>query len=140
MNNENENKEIQDIKEMGTPNVPNPQRKDIQCITIIGEIEGKDAILVDDIIDTAGTITNAAAVLKEKGAKKVYGCATHGVLSGPAIDRIAASELEKFIITDTIPLVESEKTKKIEVVTVSDLFAEAINRINSNKSISIIFD
>ena len=109
-------------------------------LPIIGEIEGKDAILVDDIIDTAGTITNAAAVLKEKGAKKVYGCATHGVLSGPAIDRIAASELEKFIITDTIPLVESEKTKKIEVVTVSDLFAEAINRINSNKSISIIFD
>ncbi len=117
-----------------------PKPNVAEVMNIIGEIEGKDAILVDDIIDTAGTITNAAAVLKEKGAKKVYGCATHGVLSGPAIDRIAASELEKFIITDTIPLVESEKTKKIEVVTVSDLFAEAINRINSNKSISIIFD
>lgn len=117
-----------------------PKPNVAEVMNIIGDIEGMDAILVDDIIDTAGTIVNAAAVLKQQGAKKVYGCATHGVLSGPAIDRICSSELEKFIITDTIPLASNCEKNKIEVVSVSHIFAEAIRRINGNKSISIIFD
>ncbi len=111
-----------------------------EVMNVIGEIEGRDVILVDDIIDTAGTIVKAASVLKSFGANKVYGCATHGVLSGPALDRIHNSELEKFIITDTIPLSDIAKIDKIEVVSVAPILAEAIKRINNNQSISIIFE
>ena len=111
-----------------------------EVMNVIGEIEGRDVILVDDIIDTAGTIVKAASVLKSFGAKKVYGCATHGVLSGPALDRIHNSELEKFVITDTIPLSDIAKIDKIEVVSVAPILAEAIKRINNNQSISIIFE
>ncbi len=117
-----------------------PKANVSEVMNVIGDIEGKDVILVDDIIDTAGTICQAASALKKFGAKKVYGCATHGVLSGPAVERIENSELEKFVITDTIPLHESHRGGKIEIVTVSEIFAEAISRINTNKSISIIFD
>lgn len=117
-----------------------PKANVSEVMNVIGDIEGKDVILVDDIIDTAGTICQAASALKKFGAKKVYGCATHGVLSGPAIERLENSEMEKFIITDTIPMTETYKGNKIEVVTVAETFAEAIRRINTNESISIIFD
>lgn len=115
-----------------------PKANVSEVMNVIGEIEGKNVILVDDIIDTAGTIAKAASVLKEFGAKKVYGCATHGVLSGPAVERIINSELEKFIITDTIPL--NVDVDKIDVVSVAPLFAEAIRRINNNISVSTLFD
>lgn len=117
-----------------------PKANVSEVMNVIGDIEGKNAILIDDIIDTAGTITKAASVLKNFGAKKVYGCATHGVLSGPAIERIDNSELEKFIITDTIPLPEKKKIGKIEVVSVAPLFAEAIKRIHENESVSKLFE
>ena len=117
-----------------------PKANVSEVMNVIGDIEGKNVILVDDIIDTAGTIVKAASVLKSFGAKKVYGCATHGVLSGPALDRIHNSELEKFVITDTIPLSEMARIEKIEVVSVAPILAEAIKRINSNESVSIIFD
>lgn len=117
-----------------------PKANVSEVMNVIGEIEGKNVILIDDIIDTAGTITKAASVLKDFGAKKVYGCATHGVLSGPAIQRIEESELEKFIITDSIPLSESKKSDKIEVVSVADIFAEAIRRIHDNESVSRLFE
>lgn len=115
-----------------------PKANVSEVMNVIGDINGKNVILVDDIIDTAGTIVKAASVLKDFGAKKVYGCATHGVLSGPAIERIMNSELEKFIITDTIPL--DKKIDKIEVVSVAPLLAESIRRINSNESVSTLFD
>jgi ribose-phosphate pyrophosphokinase len=117
-----------------------PKANVSEVMNVIGDIEGKNVILVDDIIDTAGTIVKAASVLKSFGAKKVYGCATHGVLSGPALDRIHNSELEKFVITDTIPLSEMARIDKIEVVSVAPILAEAIRRINSNESVSIIFE
>ena len=117
-----------------------PKANVSEVMNVIGDIEGKNVILVDDIIDTAGTIVKAASVLKSFGAKKVYGCATHGVLSGPALDRIHNSELEKFVITDTIPLSEMARIEKIEVVSVAPILAEAIKRINRNESVSIIFD
>lgn len=117
-----------------------PKANVSEVMNVIGDIEGKNVILVDDIIDTAGTIAKAASVLKSFGAKKVYGAATHGVLSGPAIDRINESELEKFIITDTIPLPAEKKMDKIEIVSVSGLFAEAIKRIHSNESVSTLFE
>lgn len=117
-----------------------PKANVSEVMNVIGDIEGKDVIIVDDIIDTAGTICKAASVLKNFGAKKVYGCATHGVLSGPAIERISESELEKFIITDTIPLHENCRIDKIEIVSVAHILAKAIKRINENESISVIFD
>lgn len=111
-----------------------------EVMNIIGDIEGKNCILVDDIVDTAGTICQAAAALQKHGAKKVYGCATHGVLSGPAIERIQDSVMEKFIITDTIELSEEKQTDAIDIVSVAPLFANAIRRINSNTSVSAMFD
>lgn len=117
-----------------------PKANVSEVMNVIGDIDGKNVILVDDIIDTAGTICKAASVLKKFGAKKVYGCATHGVLSGPAVDRICDSELEEFIITDTIPLHETCRVGKIGVVSVSSMFGEAIRRINGNQSVSILFD
>lgn len=111
-----------------------------EVMNIIGDIEGKSCILVDDIVDTAGTICHAAAALIEKGATKVYGCATHGVLSGPAIERIENSVMEKFIITNTIDCSEKLTGEKIEIVSVAPLFANAIKRINTNSSVSEMFD
>ncbi|NLY67289.1 MAG: ribose-phosphate pyrophosphokinase, partial [Tissierellia bacterium] len=105
-----------------------PKANVSEVMNVIGDIEGKNAILVDDIVDTAGTITKAAAVLKDFGAKKVYACATHAVLSGPAVERIESSVIEKFVVTDTIPLTEEKKTDKMEVVSVAPIFAEAIRR------------
>lgn len=115
-----------------------PKANVSEVMNVIGDISGKNVILVDDIADTAGTIVKAASVLKDFGAKKVYGCATHGVLSGPAIERIMNSELEKFIITDTIPL--NKQIDKIEIVSVAPLLAESIRRINGNESVSTLFD
>lgn len=117
-----------------------PKANVSEVMNVIGDIEGKNAILVDDIVDTAGTITKAAAVLKDFGAKKVYACATHAVLSGPAVERIESSVIEKFVVTDTIPLTEEKKTDKMEVVSVAPIFAEAIRRIHLNESVSILFD
>lgn len=117
-----------------------PKPNIAEVMNIIGEVEGRTCILVDDIIDTAGTICLAAAKLKDMGASKIYGCATHGVLSGPAIERILDSSLEEFIITDSIPLPNTETVrKKIKVVSVAQTFAKAISIINNNESISSIF-
>lgn len=117
-----------------------PKANVSEVMNVIGDIEGKNAIIVDDIIDTAGTITKAAQVLKNFGALKVYACATHPILSGPAVERIDNSEIEKFVVTDTIPLSEEKKIDKIEVVSVAPIFAEAIKRIYSNESVSKLFD
>lgn len=117
-----------------------PKANVSEVMNVIGDIKDKNVILVDDIVDTAGTITKAASVLKNFGAKKVYACATHGVLSGPAIERIQESDIETFVITDTIPLSEEKQIDKIKVVSVAPLFAEAINRIHNNESVSKLFD
>ncbi len=107
---------------------------------VIGDVKDKDAILIDDMIDTAGTITQAAKALLEKGAKRVFAAATHGVLSGPAIERLNDSVLEKVIITDTVPIGDKkEKCPKIEVLTVAHLLGEAIKRIHEETSISSLF-
>ena len=112
-----------------------------EVMNVIGDIEGKTCILVDDIIDTAGTICQAAKTLKEMGAKEVYGCASHGVLSGPAIERLLDSELREFVITDSIPLPDLPEIRdKIKVVSVAEMFAKALTIISNNESISKIFD
>ena len=110
-----------------------------EVMEIIGNIEGRTAILVDDIIDTAGTMVKAAEALLERGAKEVYACATHGVLSGPAIERIKGSQIKKLVVSDTIPLPPEKQIDKIQSLTIAPLFAEALRRIHSEHSVSILF-
>lgn len=106
-------------------------------MTVIGDVSGKDVILIDDMCDTAGTLTKAAELFIEKGAKSVRAFCTHAVLSGPAYERINNSKLTELIVTDTIPL--KEKSDKIRVITVADLFADVIDRLIKNESISTHF-
>lgn len=111
-----------------------------KAMNIIGDVEGKTAILLDDMIDTAGTLTEAASAVLNNGAKKVYAAATHGVFSGPAIDRIIKSKIEKVIVTDTIPLpLEAQNSEKFVQLTVSGILAEAIYRIHNYDSVSSLF-
>ena len=109
----------------------------IESMRLIGEVEGKDVILVDDLVDTAGTICRAAALLKEKGASTVRAICTHPVLSGNAYENINNSVLEELVVSDTIPL--KAQSSKIKVLTVSDLFAKAIRKIHDHESISSLF-
>ncbi len=109
----------------------------IDSMRLIGEVEGKDVVLVDDLVDTAGTICKAAALLKEKGARSVRAVCTHAVLSGNAYDNIQGSALEEMVVSDTLPLKQS--LPKIKVLTVSDLFAKAIRKIHDHESISSLF-
>jgi ribose-phosphate pyrophosphokinase len=111
-----------------------------EVMNIIGDIEGKSALIVDDMVDTAGTLCNAAEALRTRGAKSVSACCTHAVFSGKAVERIQDSCLEEMIITDTCPLnAEAQKLKKIKVLSIAELFAEAIKRIHKNDSVSSLF-
>ncbi|GAA0224868.1 ribose-phosphate diphosphokinase [Metaclostridioides mangenotii] len=116
-----------------------PKANVSEVMNIIGEVEGKNVILMDDMIDTAGTIVNAAQALKKFGAKDVYACCTHGVLSGPAIDRISESDIKELIVLDTIQLPEEKRIEKIKIKTVANLFGDAIQKIFSNESVSKLF-
>jgi ribose-phosphate pyrophosphokinase len=109
----------------------------VESMRLIGEVEGKDVILVDDLVDTAGTICKAASLLKEKGANSVRAVCTHPVLSGSAYENIQNSELEELVVTDTIPL--KKNIQKIKVLTMSELFAKAIRKIHDHESISSLF-
>ncbi|MGB4600461.1 MAG: ribose-phosphate pyrophosphokinase [Trichlorobacter sp.] len=111
-----------------------------EVMHLIGDVKGKIAIILDDMIDTAGTLTQAAGALKQNGAASIYAAATHGVLSGPAIDRINGSVIEEILLTDTIPLGDkAERTTKIKMLSVSGLLAEAIRRIHEDESVSSLF-
>ncbi|MCK9464099.1 MAG: ribose-phosphate pyrophosphokinase [Proteobacteria bacterium] len=117
-----------------------PKANQSEVMNIIGEVKGCDCIIVDDMVDTAGTLTNSAKALVDAGAKRVMAAATHGVLSGPAIERLKASVLEKLIVTDTIPHSDEEKRDgRIEVVSCASLLAEAIKRIHTGDSVSSLF-
>jgi ribose-phosphate pyrophosphokinase len=109
----------------------------VSDMTVIGDVKGKNVILIDDIIDTAGTLTKAAGMMMDKGALSVRAICTHAVLSGPAYDRLEESDLKELIVTDTIPLKKS--SSKIKVVTVADLFADVIRRVKNFDSISSHF-
>jgi ribose-phosphate pyrophosphokinase len=111
-----------------------------EVMNIIGDVKGRDCVLLDDMIDTAGTLTNAAKALHDAGARRIYAAATHAVLSGPAVHRIIDSPLTEVIVTDTIPLREEARNHpKFRVATVSRLLAEAIRRIHNSDSISSLF-
>ncbi|GGE54015.1 ribose-phosphate pyrophosphokinase [Pullulanibacillus camelliae] len=117
-----------------------PKPNVAEVMNIVGNIEGRTAILIDDIIDTAGTITLAANALIENGAKKVYACCTHPVLSGPAIERISASSIEELVVTNTIPLPKEKQISKITSLSVAPLLGEAIIRVHEKLSVSTLFD
>ena len=108
-----------------------------EVMHIIGDVEGKAAILLDDMVDTAGTLTQAAGALKEHGAEKIYACCTHGVLSGPAIERIEESEISEVVLTDTIAA--TSDCKKLTYLPTGALLGEAIKRIHRGESVSSLF-
>ena len=111
-----------------------------KAMNIVGDVKGRDCILVDDMIDTAGTLVEACRALCENGATKVYACATHPIFSGPALERIAqADELHQVIVTDTIPLSEDKLTSKIKVLSTAELLSKAIHRTFRNDSVSSLF-
>jgi ribose-phosphate pyrophosphokinase len=111
-----------------------------EVMHLIGDVKGKECIIIDDMIDTAGTLTGAAKALVEYGAKRIVACATHGVLSGPAVQRIAESPIQELVVADTIPLSpEAKSTGKIRQVSIARLLGEAIKRIHSSDSVSSLF-
>ncbi|WLD95300.1 ribose-phosphate diphosphokinase [Alkalihalobacillus sp. AL-G] len=117
-----------------------PRPNVAEVMNIVGNIEGKTAILIDDIIDTAGTITLAANALIENGATDVYACCTHPVLSGPAIERIENSKIKELVVTNTIALPEEKTSDKLTQLSVAQLLGEAIIRVHEQKSVSKLFD
>lgn len=111
-----------------------------QAMNVIGDVTGKTAIMLDDMVDTAGTLCSGADMLVEAGAKEVYACCSHGVLSGPAIERLEKSKIKRLVVTNSIPLHgAARKCKKIKVLSVSTLLGEAIRRIHSEDSVSSLF-
>ncbi|MBI5343797.1 MAG: ribose-phosphate pyrophosphokinase [Deltaproteobacteria bacterium] len=110
-----------------------------EVMHIIGEVEGKTAVILDDMIDTAGTLTQAAGALVKHGAKEVYACCTHAVLSGPAMERLLGSPIKELVVTNTIPPREGAASRKIKVLSVGPLLGEAIKRIHQGGSVSSLF-
>lgn len=109
-------------------------------MNIIGDVAGKTAVILDDMVDTAGTLTQAAAALQARGASAIHACATHPVLSGPAIDRIEASPIDSLVVTNTIPLNgKAQACGKIKVLSIAELLGETIKRIYKSHSVSTLF-
>ena len=117
-----------------------PKANVSEIMNIIGDVSGKRVILIDDMIDTAGTICNAANALKERGATAVYACCTHGVLSGPAMERIEASAIEELVILNTIAIPRDKMITKVKEISVAPIFGDAIRRIHEDLSVSKLFD
>jgi ribose-phosphate pyrophosphokinase len=117
-----------------------PKQNLAEVVNIIGEVDGKDILIVDDLIDTAGTFVGAIEALKERGALNIYGAITHSVLSGNALERIRNSQIDKLYVTDTINVEGIEQEEKIKVISSAELFAEAIRRTYNNESISSLFN
>jgi len=116
-----------------------PARNVSEVMNIIGDVEGKTAIILDDMVDTAGTLTQAAEALKKRGAKKIYACCTHAVLSGPAIERIEKSPIDMVVVTDTIAPKAGVKSRKLKYLSIGGVLAEAIRRIHLGESVSSLF-
>ena len=119
-----------------------PEPNQVEIMEIIGDVRGKTCVMVDDMIDTGGSIVSGACALMDRGARRVFACCTHAVLSGPALNRIGNSPIEELVITDTIPLSEERRarTSKIKVISVAPLLASAISRIHLDDSVSELFD
>ena len=126
--------------ELGIIDKRRPQPNVAQVFNVIGEVSGRDVVILDDMVDTAGTLVQSVEALLEKGARKVWSAITHPVLSGQALERIVGSRMERMIVTNTIPLNEEfHNSGKIEVLSVAGLFGEAIRRIHEGSSVSSLF-
>ena len=117
-----------------------PEPNVAEIMNIIGSVQGKKVIMIDDIIDTAGTITQGAAALKKWGAEEIYVCCTHPVLSGPAVDRLAKAPIKEVLVTNTIPLPQSKIINNLKILSVAPLLGEAIIRVHEDLSVSKLFD
>ena len=117
-----------------------PKHNQAEITALIGDVTGKICILNDDMIDTAGTLCAAVATLKEKGAEKVYVCATHPIFSGPAYERIENSQIDELVVCNTVAVPQEKQTGKINVISVAPLLARAINNVYDNKSVAALFD
>ena len=118
-----------------------PKANEAEVMNLIGDVDGRTCLLVDDMVDTAGTLCSAATALKERGAIKVIAYCTHAVLSGKALENIRGSSLDELVVTDTIPLsAEAKSISNIRQLTISDLLAESIRRVSNEESISALFD
>jgi ribose-phosphate pyrophosphokinase len=111
----------------------------VEAVEIVGDVEGRTCVIIDDMIDTASTLCAGAEQLKARGAAEIYALATHGVLSGPAIDRIKNSSISKLVITNTLPLPASKQIDKIEVLSIAKVLAETIDAVFEDNSVSEIF-
>ena len=111
-----------------------------KVMNVIGDVKGRSALIVDDMVDTAGTLVHTVEALREAGAREVYACATHGVLSGPAVERIQNSSLAELVVTDTVPLnAAAQQCGKVHVLSVARLLAQAIVSIHDETSVSVLF-
>jgi ribose-phosphate pyrophosphokinase len=117
-----------------------PDHNEVEVTDLIGEVDGKDCVVLDDMIDTAGSVATGARVLKDRGASSVYVCATHGVFSPPAFERIAEAPIEEVIVTNSIPLPDEQKHGKIRQLSVAPLFGRAIRNVYEDESVSELFD
>jgi ribose-phosphate pyrophosphokinase len=111
-----------------------------RAMAVIGNVNNKIAVILDDLVDTAGTLTEAASALRDHGARSVHACCTHAVLSGPAVDRVQSSDIESLIVTDTVPLNENARScEKIKVLSIAELVGEAIIRSHTGESVTSLF-
>jgi ribose-phosphate pyrophosphokinase len=110
-----------------------------EVMNIIGKVSGRNVIICDDMVDTAGTLVNTAAALRKHRAKRIFSCATHGVLSGPALDRIRRAPLEEIILTNTVPIDDAKKLPNMKILSVAHLLAKAIRSIHEETSVSNLF-
>lgn len=117
-----------------------PKQNVAEVMNVIGEVKGMDVIMIDDMVDTGGTLINAANALQKLGAEKIFAACTHGLFNGSAIENLKSSSISKFIVTNTVPLTQEKKIDKIEVVSIAPLIAKAISCIHEGKSLSVIFD
>ena len=116
------------------------QKNEVEAREVIGNVEGRPCVLLDDMIDTAGTIVSAADLLIERGASGVWALATHGLFSGPAVDRLKNSRIDKVVVTNTLPLPSEKQFDKVEVLSVARVIADAIRAVFEDTSVSEIFD
>jgi ribose-phosphate pyrophosphokinase len=117
---------------------PRPNHSEV--VNVVGEVEGRDCILTDDMIDTAGTVAEASRALKKLGAKDVYVCATHALLSGPAVERLSNAPIKEVTVTDTVRITEEKIFPQLQILSVGDLLAKAIRYIHSEQSVSSLFE
>jgi ribose-phosphate pyrophosphokinase len=125
---------------MGIIDKRRPAANVSEVMNVIGDVEGKDCLLTDDMIDTAGTMAEACRALKERGANHVYACATHALLSGPAVERLSAAPFTEIVVTNTVPIPESKRFPALTVLSVADLLAQALRYTHSNESVSSLFE